>query len=297
MQAEPLSDDVILIPVHNRRATTIDALRRLARDGTMTWATVLIIDDGSTDGTADAVRSEFPAVHLLTGNGQWWWCGAIRRGMEWALAHGARRIFWLNDDCAVPGGGLAKLRDEVEQTGGVGWIEARSPGGWKYGAYRKTWRGLRACTDGERATGRIDTFGGNCVCFPREWIERIGLPDDGLFPHGIGDLDYGLRLKKTGAPLRPLAGMEAANADPSAASAESWAASDRSMRAIWRDFSSPRSFLYFPAWRAFARRHWGPVWGWFVFVAPYARWLAIAIARAIAPRATKRWGRRRRPVN
>jgi hypothetical protein len=55
------------------------------------------------------------------------------------------------------------------------------------------------------------------------------------------------------------------------------------MRAIWADFSSPRSYLYFPAWRRFALRHWGPVWGWIVFAAPYARWLAIAAFRLVVP--------------
>lgn len=55
------------------------------------------------------------------------------------------------------------------------------------------------------------------------------------------------------------------------------------MRAIWRDFSSPKSFLYFPAWRRFALRHWGPLWGWAVFFLPYARWAAIAVLRKVAP--------------
>jgi hypothetical protein len=56
------------------------------------------------------------------------------------------------------------------------------------------------------------------------------------------------------------------------------------MRDIWRDFHSPRSFLHFPAWRRFALRHWGPLWGWGVFVAPYVRWGLIAIARALGLR-------------
>jgi len=273
--------DVIVIPAHNRCATTLAALHALAADGVPAWAAVLVMDDGSTDGTSEAVAQEFPAVEMLRGDGTWWWCGAIRRGMEWALARGAERVFWLNDDCRPPPGGLRALRDLVQRQACVAWIDARAPGGWSYGAHRQTlWR-VRRCTPAEEAHGKIDTFSGNCVCLPRTWIERAGLPHDHLFPHGIGDLDYGLRLHAAGAQLHVLPGVVAENADPSPGAAESWRASARSMRDIWRDFSSPQSFFYFPAWRRFALRHWGPVWGWIVFAAPYARWAAIACMRPL----------------
>ena len=283
---EPLPSDVIVIPAHNRRATTLAALRALAADGVPAWAAVLVVDDGSTDGTSAAVVQEFPAVQMLHGDGTWWWCGAIRRGMERALAQGAERVFWLNDDCRPPPGGLRALRDLAQREACVAWIDARAPGGWSYGAHCKTlWR-LRRCTPAEEAHGQIDTFSGNCVCLPRVWIDRTGLPHDQLFPHGIGDLDYGLRLHAAGAPLRALPGVVAENADPAPSSAESWLASARPMRDIWRDFSSPRSFFHFPAWRRFALRHWGPVWGWVVFAAPYARWAAIACVRPLRRRPT-----------
>lgn len=272
--------DVIIIPVHNRRETTLRCLRALAADEVFSWATVMVVDDGSSDGTADAVTREFPAVAQLRGDGSWWWGGAIRRGMAWALTAGAERVFWLNDDCEPPPGGLRGLRTFATRKNAVAWIDAVAPGGWSYGAYRKGMWSVRRCTASEEARGDIDTFSGNCVCLPRPWIERVGLPDDHRFPHGLADLDYGLRLRAAGAPLRPAPEKPARNADPAAASAESWRTSRRPMRAIWRDFSSPRSHLYFPAWRAFALRHWGPLWGWAVFAAPYVRWLGVAVLRA-----------------
>jgi GT2 family glycosyltransferase len=276
--------DVILIPVHNRRETTRAALRALRDDGVLAWATVLVVDDGSSDGTRETIAAEFPEVAQLRGPGDWWWGGAIRRGMEWALARGAVRIFWLNDDCRPPAGALAQLRDAVAATGEVRWIDAAAPGGWSYGAHRRTaWR-IRRCTPAEETRGEVETFSGNCVCLPRPWIERVGLPHDHLFPHGLADLDYGLRLQAAGARLHALPGVAAANADPARAAAESWLESTRPMREIWREFHSPRSFLHFPAWRRFALRHWGPLWGWGVFVAPYVRWGLIAIVRALGLR-------------
>ena len=272
----------MVIPVHNRRETTLGCLRHLRTTGALAWLNVCVVDDGSSDGTSAAIQAEFPCVTVLRGDGQLWWAGAICLGMRHALGAGAATVLWLNDDCRPPGSALEKLCDLAARSSCVAWIDAHAPGGWSYGAHRKTlWR-VRRCTPAEEAQGKIDTFSGNCVCLPRAWIERVGLPHAHLFPHGIADLDYGLRLHAAGAPLRRLPDVVAENADPSPASSESWRTSARPMSAIWRDFSSPRSFFHFPAWRRFALRHWGPVWGWAVFAAPYARWAAIAVLRAFS---------------
>ncbi len=285
--------DAVVIPVHNRREFTLDCLRMLAADGVFAWATILVVDDGSSDGTAAAVRSAFPAAEIISGDGSWWWCGAIRRGMERAQQRGAARVFWLNDDCRPPAGALGALRDLALRDDAVAWIAAQAPGGWSYGAHRKTAWGIRRCTPDEEARGLAETFSGNCVCLPCAWVERVGLPHDHLFPHGIGDFDYGLRLKAAGAKLRALPGVVAANADPAPANSESWLTSPRTMRDIWRGFQSPRSCLHFPAWRTFALRHWGHGRGWIVFALPYVRWTLIGALRTIAPGIARALGRRR----
>ena len=72
----------VLLPVHNRSATTklfIDCLNaQTYRD----WHLVLI-DDGSTDGTAAMVREQVQNLTVLTGRGDWWWGGALHQGYEW----------------------------------------------------------------------------------------------------------------------------------------------------------------------------------------------------------------------
>jgi glycosyltransferase involved in cell wall biosynthesis len=268
----------------------------LAADGVLDWAVALVIDDGSTDGTGEAVGLEYPAAAVLQGDGTWWWAGAIRRGMEWALAHGARRVFWLNDDCRPPPEGLWALRERVRLEGCIAWIDARAPNGWSYGGHRKTaWR-VRRCTTAEEQAGLIDAFSGNCVCLPREWIERIGLPHDQLFPHNLADLDYGLRLKAAGAILVSLPGLLAENADPQPGTVEAWLTTERPQREIWKGFSSPRSIFHFSSWRHFALRHWGPGWGWVVYTAPYLRYGLIAAVRTAVP-ALARLMAARRAIN
>lgn len=275
-----MNADVILLPVHNRRAVTLAALRRLAEDRVTEWASVLVIDDGSTDETARAIQQEHPGVEILRGDGQWWWGGAMRRGMEWAAARRAERIYWLNDDCAPPPGGLRQLHDTlVADPASVRWIEALTPSGWSYGGHKKTPFRIRRCTPDEERAGIVDTFSGNCVGFASLWVRRVGLPDDTRFPHALADLDYGLRLRNAGARLRRLDGLVATSEEPPAAASERWTTSRRPMREIWRGFSSVRSPLHFSSWRRFALRHWGFLWGPVVFVTPYVRWALIALVR------------------
>ena len=85
----------IIIPVHNRKALTHDCLASLE---TQTWKDfrVIVVDDGSTDGTADMLRTMFPSVIVLTGNGNLFWTAATNLGIRYALAQGATHILTLN---------------------------------------------------------------------------------------------------------------------------------------------------------------------------------------------------------
>jgi len=59
---------------------------------------VYLTDDGSTDGTWDAVSSQFPQVNLLKGNGSLFWTGGMRNSWKKALELRYDCYFLLNDD-------------------------------------------------------------------------------------------------------------------------------------------------------------------------------------------------------
>ena len=81
-----MSQPYIIIPVHNRREFTLRCLASLHDQGILAAMQVIVVDDGSTDGTHEAVNAEFPQVILLPGDGNLFWTGAVTLGMSHAMA-------------------------------------------------------------------------------------------------------------------------------------------------------------------------------------------------------------------
>ena len=102
----------IVIPVHNRKAYTLGCLADLTKQ-TLTEKRVIVVDDGSTDGTAELVARQFPDVIILTGNGSLWWAGAMNFGIRYVLDKLTPDvddfILALNDDIQVRPDYLASL--------------------------------------------------------------------------------------------------------------------------------------------------------------------------------------------
>jgi len=72
----------ILLPVHNRKEITRGLIECLATQTFPNYHLVLI-DDGSTDGTAEMVKEYIPSATVLRGNGNWWWAGSLQQGLNW----------------------------------------------------------------------------------------------------------------------------------------------------------------------------------------------------------------------
>ncbi len=74
----------IILPVHNRKKITEQYVRCLISQ-TYQLYHLILIDDGSTDGTKEMVRSYIPDSKLtvITGKGNWWWGGGLHQGYKW----------------------------------------------------------------------------------------------------------------------------------------------------------------------------------------------------------------------
>ncbi|HZP59520.1 MAG TPA: glycosyltransferase family 2 protein [Opitutaceae bacterium] len=286
-----------IIPVHNRRETTLACLRLLAADGVPAWAEIYVVDDGSSDGTGAAVQAAFPAVHVLTGTGQWWWTGATEQGMRAAYADGAEFIFWLNDDTTPRPGACARLLATAEATGAVvtGQCFVPPDGPLVYGGLRRHGVGLRMIEIAGDEPAEVDAACGNFVCLPRAVVSGIGFPDGRHLPHAHGDTDYTLRARAAGhrVLVEPRAGAEAR---PNALrNYASWLLSEITVGQIWRSLGQQRSYAYAPAHARWLMRHFGlrgaGYWLWTV-----AKRVPISLARLTVPQSWLRraWGARSR---
>jgi GT2 family glycosyltransferase len=197
----------IMITCHNRREITLNCLRRLAMQ-TACGAELryVVVDDGSLDGTAEAITKEFPAVRILKGDGSLYWCGGMR--MAWAEAAKDDPDYYLllNDDTELFPEAFKELlqiapsRDSMVIA--VAAICDPITGKQNYGGHR---RNGPVATSGKPEI--CETFNANCVLVPRAVYRKQGMLYCG-FTHGMGDFDYGFQATKkgiaviqTGAPV------------------------------------------------------------------------------------------------
>lgn len=192
----------ILIPVHNRQETTLACLQTLRVTEDLERYQVVVIDDGSTDGTGAVIAQEYPQVTILQGDGNLWWTGAIALGMRFAYQRNAEFIIWLNDDCQFTKETLPNLVTFCRShSHAIVGCEVREKGlntHVAYGGKKKTWKGYRLM---QTPTGEVtlcDSLCGNIVCLPRVVIDTIGYPNAKAMPHYGGDTLYTMQAKKAG---------------------------------------------------------------------------------------------------
>jgi len=92
----------VLLPVHNRIAVTKHFIDCIASQTYPNYHLVLI-DDGSTDGTDQMVLSMIKNLTVLKGKGDWWWAGSLQQGINWLEQNGAEGrdiVMFANDDTA-----------------------------------------------------------------------------------------------------------------------------------------------------------------------------------------------------
>ena len=100
-----------LLTCFNRRDTTLACLEALFRCDLPadTSLAVVLVDDGSQDGTGDAVLERFPAVRVIRGNGSLYWNGGMRLAYLATIELPFDDYLWLNDDTMLDPQALSTL--------------------------------------------------------------------------------------------------------------------------------------------------------------------------------------------
>jgi GT2 family glycosyltransferase len=112
VEAPAIGKIYVLAPVHDRRSLTEQFVRCLGEQTDQGFHLVLV-DDGSSDGTADMVQASIPSATIIRGNGDWWWAGSLQQARRWLLrqAVGAQDLVLIaNDDTTFDPTFLANAR-------------------------------------------------------------------------------------------------------------------------------------------------------------------------------------------
>ena len=166
---------------------------------------VLVVDNGSTDGSADHLRTALPAIELLQTGANLGFGGGCNVGIRHALAQGAEYVWLINSDATVDRGALSALVRVADQNPALG-----SVGSVLFEADDVTrvqlWGGGRVNLWLGRSThclapGPIDFVSGASVLLRRAALEQVGLFDEASFFMYWEDTDLAFRLRNAGWQL------------------------------------------------------------------------------------------------
>jgi GT2 family glycosyltransferase len=249
---------------------------------------VIVTDDGSSDGTGEMLRSCFPQVEVLRGDGSLFWNGGMRLAYGRALEQGHDFYLWLNDDTTLFPDCLEHLLATHEallaSTGRGGLVvgsTCNEEGQVSYGGQRRKAGGkaLQFClVQPDEQPQACDSANGNCLLVSAQAAKQLGNLEE-AYVHCMGDMDYGLRATKLGIPLWVMPGFagKCGNDHPVGGS---YLDTSLPFSVRWKKVLSPKE-LSPRAWGVFCRRHAGPLWPVY-WAWPYAKVVLTSLVRSRA---------------
>lgn len=194
----------ILLPVHNRREIT----RRIA--GCLMAQTyrnyhLLLIDDGSTDGTGEMVKEMIPSLTILKGKGDWWWAGSLQKGYEWLKEREVPLsdcVLIINDDTEFEPDFLEKglgILHKHERTLVLAQSYDRRTKGFIDAGRHVDWRRLRF--NPAISPEEIDCLSTRGLFLRVSDLMETGGFHPRILPHYLSDYEFTIRAKRKGMKL------------------------------------------------------------------------------------------------
>ena len=175
---------------------------------------ILIVDNGSRDGSGERLRAAFPQVEVIASSHNLGFTGGCNLGMKRALERGADFVLLVNNDTIVKPNFLAELLLESARDSKTGIVSPKiyyfdDPDRiWWAGGTFSLWQGVpRHLGWKEKEKGRyesartIEWATGCGLLLNCGALQEVGLFDERIFANGE-DLDLSLRMRKLGWQIR-----------------------------------------------------------------------------------------------
>jgi GT2 family glycosyltransferase len=209
---EKVVDMSIVLVCWNNKAYLDPCLESLYNGGLKSTFDVVVVDNGSTDGSQQMLAEKYPDVNLIQNEGN---VGLGKASNQGIVATNGRHVLLLNNDTLVNGPALDMLvgfLDSHTEAGAVGGKLLNPDGSFQSGYApfstlleeflivthigELLWAGYPSHGDSNeiKATGWLSSA---CLLIRRSALEDVGLLDESYFIYGDeADLQY--RLNKAG---------------------------------------------------------------------------------------------------
>jgi GT2 family glycosyltransferase len=269
----------VCIASFNRREKTLPCLRHLrnAFEQTDFNSTIYLLDDASSDGTADTVIKSFPQIKILHGNGQHYWAGGMRVAYGEALKDQHDYFIWLNDDVILDPDSILRAVSTIQglaaEHGGshivVGAMRDPLSQTMTYSGLAKKpkalpWKFEKIAPWPDRAKP-CDTVNGNFILIPREAALKIGnIPL--AYVQTLADFDLGLAARRAAIRCWIAPGF-LGQCSANETGRMNWKSKGLTLRERWMKLEHPLGYPFWPNF-TFARRNF-PFWLPLLVAAPY----------------------------
>ncbi len=212
----------VIIVSWNTREILRECLERIPAAAEGLAFETIVIDNGSSDGSARMVREEFPGARVIENDENTGFAAATNQGIR---ESSGEYIALVNSDIMTPPGSLAHFVRYLENSPGVAAVGPQLVGRSGHLQYSGGYApspasafsqlsGLQAVLGGRsrgmfvrsRSTRKpmpVDWIGGACMVTRRSVIDEVGMLDDEHFMYAE-DVEYGVRMRQAGWKLHLL---------------------------------------------------------------------------------------------
>lgn len=185
---------------------TVESLQGLTHED----LEIVVVDNGSSDGSHEAVQAEFPEVTALRVEVNQGISVGLNAGITYAMDRGFDYLLILNNDIEVHPEMVTEMLAVAERDPAIGCV---GPKTYYYSDRNRLWsaggrirfreavtreRGMLDLDEGQyERDEEMDYINGCAMLVPRRVVERIGLWDP-IYLVGVEDADWCMRMKRAG---------------------------------------------------------------------------------------------------